>query len=333
MALQAFPSISKTVCLDDGTTYAYVHVPAAQSKKPTLLLLHGFPSSSWDWRHQIAMLKDAGYGVVAPDLLGYGDTDKPEELEAYSMKRMSGHMAELLKKEGLGKVVGVAHDWGSGLLARITTYYPECFLGTVFVSVGYIEPGLVLDIDAFNGLTKQLFGYPTFGYWKWFNTDGAADTFNRNPQAAFSLIYPTDPEIWKTDFCPVGSAAEWIAAGKTTPLPEWVTEQENAVRNEIMERSGYNTPLIWYKSAMRGINHADEADIPHQKKFLTLPNMLVVSTKDYATRADMQEQRHREWTEQTKVEVLDCGHWIQLEKKEELVGLLSSFADELAGQK
>ena len=56
------------------------------------------------------MLKDAGYGVVAPDLLGYGDTDKPEVLEAYSMKRMSGHIAELLKKEGLEKVVGVAHD-------------------------------------------------------------------------------------------------------------------------------------------------------------------------------------------------------------------------------
>lgn len=146
MALQAFPLISKTVCLDDGTTYAYVHVPATQSKKPTFLLLHGFPSSSWDWRHQIAMLKDAGYGVVAPDLLGYGDTDKPEELEAYSMKRMSGHMAELLKREGLEKVVGVAHDWGSGLLARLTTYHPECFLGAVFVSVGYIEPGLVHDI-------------------------------------------------------------------------------------------------------------------------------------------------------------------------------------------
>lgn len=153
------------------------------------------------------MLKDAGYGVVAPDLLGYGDTDKPEELEAYSMKRMSGHMAELLKKEGLEKVVGVAHDWGSGLLARVTTYHPECFLGTVFVSVGYIEPGLVHDIgiytslyprvgltlltrlkDAFNGLTEQLFGYPTFGYWKWFNTEGAADIFNRNVSMDHSRI-------------------------------------------------------------------------------------------------------------------------------------------------
>ena len=95
--------------------------------------------------------------VVAPDLLGYGDIDKSEELEAYSMKRMSGHIAELLKKEGLGKVVGVAHDWGSGLLARISTYYPECFLGTVFVSVGYIEPRLLLDI----GISISL--YPKAG--------------------------------------------------------------------------------------------------------------------------------------------------------------------------
>ena len=81
---------------------------------------------------------------------------------------------------------------------------------------------------------------------------------------------------------------------------------------------------------MRGINHADEADIPHEKKFLTLPNMLVVSTKDYVTRADMQEQRQREWAKTTKVEVLDCGHWIQLEKREELYHLLTGFADEVA---
>ena len=54
----------------------------------------------------------AGYGVLAPDLLGYGDTDKPEELEAYRMKRMSGHIVEILEHEGLKeKIMGVAHDW------------------------------------------------------------------------------------------------------------------------------------------------------------------------------------------------------------------------------
>ena len=110
MALQAFPSISESLRLSDGTTYAFVFSPAVKPK-PTFLLLHGFPSSSWDWRHQIAPLKEAGYGVLAPDLLGYGDTDKPDELEAYSIKRMSGHMIEILQAKGLELVVGVAHDW------------------------------------------------------------------------------------------------------------------------------------------------------------------------------------------------------------------------------
>ena len=111
MALHAFPSTSKSIRLDDGTVYAVVHIPPTDSKKPTFLLLHGFPSSSWDWRHQISQLHEAGYGVIAPDLLGYGDTDKPEDLDAYSMKRMSGHMADILRREGLHKVVGVGHDW------------------------------------------------------------------------------------------------------------------------------------------------------------------------------------------------------------------------------
>ena len=111
MAIKAFPSISKSIRLNEGTTYAFVHSPPSDSKKATFLLLHGFPSSSWNWRHQIFQLTEAGYGVLAPDLLGYGDTDKPEELEAYSMKRMSNHVAEILQKEGLQKVIGVGHDW------------------------------------------------------------------------------------------------------------------------------------------------------------------------------------------------------------------------------
>ena len=82
---------------------------------------------------------------------------------------------------------------------------------------------------------------------------------------------------------------------------------------------------------MQGINHTDEADIGQEKKVLTLPNMLIVSTKDYATRADMQEQHHREWTKETKVEILDSGHWIQLEKREKLHELLVNFANTVTG--
>lgn len=111
MAFSCFPHISKHVKLDDGTHYAYAYVEPATADKPTFLFIHGFPSSSYDWRHQVEALTSKGFGVVVPDLLGYGDTDSPTEVEAYSMKTMSGHLAEILTKQGIKKVIGVGHDW------------------------------------------------------------------------------------------------------------------------------------------------------------------------------------------------------------------------------
>lgn len=111
MALQLFPDISKITAVRDGTKYAYIHIPAADSKKPTFLLLHGFPSTSYDWRHVVPLFKELGYGVLAPDLLGYGDSDKPADIEAYSFKRMADHIIELVVGEGLEQVIGVGHDW------------------------------------------------------------------------------------------------------------------------------------------------------------------------------------------------------------------------------
>lgn len=110
MARQQYPNDSKLVQVSDTISYAYVYKPAQQNK-PTFLLLHGFPSSSYDWRHQIADLSAAGYGVLAPDLLGYGDTSKPEAKEEYDGKKMSGHLVKVLDAEGLEKVIGVGHDW------------------------------------------------------------------------------------------------------------------------------------------------------------------------------------------------------------------------------
>lgn len=110
MALQVYPNDSKTFQVKDGPKYAYIY-HVAREGKPTFLLLHGFPSSSYDWRHQISDLTKAGYGVLAPDLLGYGDTDKPEAKEEYSFGPQSAHLAAILDHEGLRQVIAVGHDW------------------------------------------------------------------------------------------------------------------------------------------------------------------------------------------------------------------------------
>lgn len=110
MTTVVFPTISKSTRLLNGTTYSYVRIKP-KSKKPWLLFLHGFPSSSFDWRNQIGFFSDLGYGILAPDLLGYGGTDKPTEVAAYTTKKMSEEVVAILDAEGVNRVVGVAHDW------------------------------------------------------------------------------------------------------------------------------------------------------------------------------------------------------------------------------
>ena len=55
---------------------------------PAVLLLHGFPDNWRLWRHQIPALVEAGYRVIAPDLRGFGDSDRPAEVAAYALPRL-----------------------------------------------------------------------------------------------------------------------------------------------------------------------------------------------------------------------------------------------------
>lgn len=110
MASIGFPAASANLQLPNDTKYGFVHIKPFDSK-PYLLFCHGFPSSSYDWRRQINHLAGLGYGVLAPDLLGYGDTDKPLDPPSYRLKKLCDEVAAILDSLKIDRVVGVAHDW------------------------------------------------------------------------------------------------------------------------------------------------------------------------------------------------------------------------------
>lgn len=93
-----------------GRTSSHVHIKPS-SGKPNILFLHGFPGTSYIWRHQILLFSQREYGIVAPDLLGYREIDKPMELESYNLKTMSLEVMSLLDCLSIERVLGVAHDW------------------------------------------------------------------------------------------------------------------------------------------------------------------------------------------------------------------------------
>ena len=106
--MNSYPSKQHTTAR--SFTYNYIAIPSSNNK-PTILFLHGFPSSPSDYRHQIQYFSKQGYGIIVPTLLGYGKTSKPLDYKSYSGKGMSQDVKEILDHEGITQVIGVAHDW------------------------------------------------------------------------------------------------------------------------------------------------------------------------------------------------------------------------------
>ena len=164
MATIGFPANAKTITLPSGTTYTYVYFPKTDPSKSTILFLHGFPSSSYDWLYQISYFAAKGYGILAPDLLGYGGTDKPDALEPYVFKTMAADINSLIEIEGIDEVHAVGHDFGSIFLSTVINYYPSRILSSTFLVVGYFPPGKVFDAELAQQMSEKLLGFDTGGY-------------------------------------------------------------------------------------------------------------------------------------------------------------------------
>ena len=96
-----------------------------QGEGPLVLLLHGFPEFWYSWRHQIPALAGAGFTVVAPDLRGYNESDKPEAVEAYRISHIVEDVAGLVRAFDRERAVIVGHDWGGVVAHHLAMRHPE----------------------------------------------------------------------------------------------------------------------------------------------------------------------------------------------------------------
>ncbi|HET8842292.1 MAG TPA: alpha/beta hydrolase [Ktedonobacteraceae bacterium] len=94
-----------------------------QGEGPLILLLHGFPEFWYSWRHQIPVLAEQGYRVVAPDLRGYNDTEKPKS--GYDVPTLLRDIAGLIEGLGEEQAIIVGHDWGGVLAWQFAIDYPQ----------------------------------------------------------------------------------------------------------------------------------------------------------------------------------------------------------------
>jgi pimeloyl-ACP methyl ester carboxylesterase len=92
------------------------HVATCGGGDRLALCLHGFPECWFSWRHQMPLLARLGYRVWAPDLRGYGDSDRPPRMADYAIEALLADVAGLVDAAGVSSVTLIAHDWG-GIIA------------------------------------------------------------------------------------------------------------------------------------------------------------------------------------------------------------------------
>jgi pimeloyl-ACP methyl ester carboxylesterase len=128
---------------------------AGESDAPVMVLIHGFASSNLVWSKVLLELADAGFRVIAPDLLGYGYSDKPKELD-YTITRQAQMITGLMQQLGIEKAIVVGSSYGGAVAATIALDRPELVEKLILV-------GAVTNNRPTRYMLMRLFGSPIIG--------------------------------------------------------------------------------------------------------------------------------------------------------------------------
>ncbi|HEX3246388.1 MAG TPA: alpha/beta hydrolase, partial [Chloroflexota bacterium] len=178
-------------------THRFIHTNgirmymAERGEGPLVLLLHGFPESWYSWRHQLSALAEAGYHAVAPDQRGYGQTDRPDDVQKYTQLHLVGDVIGLLDALGEQQAVVVGHDWGAPVAWNTALLRPDRVRGVVGLSVPYTPRGATSMLTALRSVLGEGF------YMAYFQEPGVADAeLGRNPRETIRrLLYSASGDV------------------------------------------------------------------------------------------------------------------------------------------
>jgi haloalkane dehalogenase len=133
--------VSYTQVEVDGTPLRLAHVALGPVDGPTVVLLHGEPTWSHLWREVLPPLAQAGLRAIAPDLVGFGRSDKPTAVAWYTPERLAASLEAHLDAIAPGPLTLVVHDWGGMLGLPWAVEHPDRVERLVITDTGLYSPG------------------------------------------------------------------------------------------------------------------------------------------------------------------------------------------------
>lgn len=322
-----------------GAVHRLVEVPGGrihlieQGTGPLVLMVHGFPETSYSWRHQLPAIAAAGFRAVAIDVRGYGRSSAPAPVDAY---RMTAHVADnVAVVHALGEETAtvIGHDWGSPIAANSALLRPDMFTAAGLLSVPYAPRSAVRPTEGF----ARIGGGEQF-YVSYFQEPGRAEAEIepdvRGWLAGFyaALSADTMPPPGKDSVFFVPPGAQLRDRFTADELPSWLTEADLDVYSADFERTGLAGALNRYRNVDRDWEDLAAWDGAR----LTQPSLFIGGALDASTTwmAEAIAEYPTTLPGLVSSHILEgCGHWIQQERATEVSTLLTQWLHTVHGSK
>ena len=302
---------------------------AEQGTGPLVVLCHGFPESWYSWRHQLAALADAGFHAVAPDMRGYGQTDRPAEIDQYTLLHLVGDIVGLLDALGEPSAVIAGHDWGAPVAWHAALLRPDRFRAVIGLSVPFRPRGSVRPTTVMPRTDDAIF------YQLYFQGPGVAeaelerdvrDTMRTVAWAA-SGDRPREGATSPAGIGMVPKGGGFLSAmGKPETLPPWLTEADIDFYAGEFARTGFRGGLNWY----RNIDRNWELLAPYAGSVVTVPALYVAGDRDLVLAFRGMDQliaNLAKFVPQLRRTLIlpGCGHWTQQERPDDINSAMLEF--------
>jgi pimeloyl-ACP methyl ester carboxylesterase len=283
---------------------------------PAVILLHGFPELAYSWRHQLPALAKAGYRAIAPDLRGYGGSDRPSGVLDYTMEVLIADVLGLLRFLGLEKAVFAGHDWGALILWQMALAHADKMAGMVILNIPfYASP----PTDPIRIMRERL---GDDFYIVNFQDSAEADRrFAENVPHFFDIMMRRG-QITRERFNQLPKEKQVlnllaaIDRGQSAGEP-LLSEAEQQVYVHAFEASGFTSAINYYRNWTR--NWESYRSLPQS---VTVPTLFIGGSNDVIVAPQHIEAMKSRVVDLECHMLADCGHWTQQEHPSQVNALM-----------
>jgi epoxide hydrolase A/B len=298
---------------------------AVEGDGPLVIMVHGFPELWYSWRHQITPVARAGYRVVAPDVRGYGGSDKPHEIEAYDMASLMADVVGVIDAFGDQTAILVGHDWGAPICWNTAALHADRVAAVAGLSVPYRRRGETSAIELWRRIYKDRFFYQLY-----FQAEGVAEAeLEADVRTSLRKIYYSiSGDAPSLDNWLQRPAGETLLEALTDPevLPAWLTPEDLDYFVCNFEAGGFRGPINRYRNQERDFANLPEMGI----RPVAQPSCFIAGSKDLVRRFvpgyDLYADVATNCEDLRFSRIIDgAGHWVQQEAPDKVTAALLAF--------